>query len=114
MPRNSEFMTEVVPILSAVAAGIDLTVAINALRKAITMRVKSGLMVDKAEIEYFSGKMRDGGAMVKAIKNERDARKRQIGMKSVDVTSKAVILSGEATKVRWVRAGELSKPPAMD
>lgn len=98
IPAAGEFAKEVVPVLSAIAAGIDLSVAINALRKSITMRVKTGRMIDQAELDYFSGDMRDGGAMVKAIKNERDARNRQVAKKGTDVASKSVILGGEATK----------------
>lgn len=98
IPPKSDFVTEVIPVLSAIAAGIDLSIALNALRKSITMRVKTGRMIDEAELEYFSGEMRDGGAMVKAIKNERDARNRQVAKKGTDVASKSVILGGEATK----------------
>lgn len=98
IPPAGVFASEVVPILSAIAAGIDLSIAINALRKAITMRVKTGMMIDKAELAYFSGEMRDGGAMVKAIKNERDARNRQVAKKGTDVASKSVVVAGEATK----------------
>lgn len=98
IPPKSVFVAEVIPVLSAIAAGIDLTVSLNALRKAITMRVKTGRMIGKANLEYFSGEMRDGGALVKAIKNERDARNRQVDKKSTDVAAKSVTLAGEATK----------------
>lgn len=98
IPPKSELITEIIPMLSAIAAGIDLSIAINALRKSISMRVKTGRMIDEAELEYFSGEMRDGGAMVKAIKNERSARNRQMGKKTTDVVSKSTVLAGEATK----------------
>jgi len=98
IPPAGVFASEVVPILSAIAAGIDLSISLNALRKAITMRVKTGSMIKDAELEYFSGEMRDGGAMVRAIKNERDARNRQVAKKGTDVASKSVVVAGEATK----------------
>lgn len=98
IPSEGEFVKEIIPVLSAIAAGIDLSIAINALRKSISMRVKTGRMIDEAELEYFSGEMRDGGAVVKAIKNERDARNRQVAKKGTDVASKSVTLAGEVTK----------------
>jgi hypothetical protein len=39
---------------------------------------------------HITGKRRDGGAFVRAVRNERNARNRQITEKSVDVTAKSL------------------------
>lgn len=94
-PGAATFAAETIPVLCAVAAGIDLTRAIASLGKAIHMRGKTSKMLDQAEMDWVSGKSKDGGALARAIINERDARNRQIGKKSVDVTAKGAVFAGE-------------------
>jgi hypothetical protein len=91
------FAAEYIPVLCAVAAGIELAEAIAALTSAIRMKSKTGKMLDEAELQWVSGQQSDGGAFVRALKNERSARSRQVAKKSVDVTAKSAVFAGEVT-----------------
>ena len=92
-----KFYTEFIPVLTAVTAGIDLADALRRFGRAMSMRGKTSKMLDQAKIDLIVGKSKDGGALVKAIKNERKARDRQMEKTSGEIVGKTLTLAGEVT-----------------
>lgn len=99
VPTEAFFLSDFVPVFCMVAAAIDLQ---SALRKLRDVRKKwrstKQLMVREGE-NVVTGRSRDGGALVRAIKNELDARTRQERMTKVDVTGKSLVVAGEVVLV---------------
>ncbi len=94
---KATIFNDYIPVLCVVAAGIDLTNSLINFGRAMSMRGKTSSMLDEAKIDSITGKSKDGGALVKAIKNEMGARTRQISKTGVEVTGKTLTLAGEIT-----------------
>jgi len=95
-----------IPVLCAVAAGIDFATASLELKKAFGMKSGTNEMLQQAERDSVSGNSEDdGGALVRSLINERSARKRQVVKKGVEVGAKAAVLAGEIGLASGVSAG---------
>lgn len=98
-------LTKVVPGVSAVFAGIELASMIKRLKDAAGMKGTAESELATAESRSLTGADRDGGALVMALLNERDARARIVADRSVDVTAQSFIFAGAVAEATGVGAG---------